>query len=129
LQDKINATKEEFKKLQQVGCQEYMKDALSTKSKRREYDDGNHNPNSNIYDMVVENHMVMSEIPEHRAKLLKQKDDSYFETNLEYLLADYTEQSIAKKHLERVALYGRCMIFQMKLQGESEGTNTTNLLK
>jgi hypothetical protein len=79
--------------------------------------------------MSVENHMSMSEIPEHRVKLIKQHDDNYFETNVEYLLADYTEQSIAKQNLDKVALYGKCMLFQMYLQGEEEGQNNTKLLK
>lgn len=129
VEDKVNSTKEEFKKWNQLGSKEYMQDLISRRKKGTQYDDGAITHNESIYDMSVENHMSMSEIPEHRVKLIKQHDDNYFETNVEYLLADYTEQSIAKQNLDKVALYGKCMLFQMYLQGEEEGQNNTKLLK
>lgn len=126
--EKVKGTKEVFNKIANEGGVEYAKEFLSGRQ-RTKYEDGQSKRQESVYNMAIENQIALSEVDEYRTRMLKQHDEDYFETNLEYLLIDYIESSVARKNLNQVSLYGKCMLFQMYLQGESEGANTQALLR
>lgn len=56
-----------------------------------------------------------------RNHLLNTKDPSFWETNVEQLLADYTERYIVTDQLNKVLLEAKCLLTQMHFLGQAEG--------
>lgn len=125
IEQRIAKTKEAFERWRQIGTKKYLLE-LAEEKRKLEFDDGKTKRDDSIYDMSVANQMLASETDEMRAIMLAKNED--YETNIEYLLADYTEKQIAKEELEKVGTYGRCMLFQMHLLGSQEGSNARKLL-
>ena len=118
---KVSHYKQEAQKLKQRGLTEYLKQRITERQAQEDMSDGSYE--QNIEQMSLSNTLVMSLDTNNsfRQQFLSQHEDSYFETNIEYLIADCLEKQIALEEMQKVAFYGKCLLTQMHLLGDQEG--------
>lgn len=121
--------KHEIKKMSGLGVTEYLKQKVSEIQSRDGFSDQNSSETS-IYNLKLSNQIGQSvDNGDLRNRLLNQHEDSYWETNIEYLLIDCLERQTTKQKLSQVEFYAKCMLFQMELIGSMEGEATQRLLR
>ena len=129
LEDKIKHNKQELQKAKQRGFMQYLKDKFNENTNGIGYADGT-TYEANLNNLSIPNPILKSIVSgEVRAQILAQYDDSYFETNVEYLMADLVERTIAQEELAKVVFSGKALIFQMQLAGESQGETAKAVLQ
>lgn len=124
---KYTHVKTELEKLKNQGIKTYALEKYKEKqginySDNTTYED-------NLHDMEVSNSLYASYNDTVRRSILNLHEESYFETNIEYLLADSIEKQIAQQELTKVAFYGKCLLAQMHILGDKEGDKAKTILK
>lgn len=94
---------------------QYVKNKLEENRKNLD------NTEDDFYQLTLNNQFIAREEPHCREDLLFGKDEDYWETNLEYLAADYTESQIAAEELERVAFQAKALLLEMEMQQTTIG--------
>ena len=72
--------------------------------------------------------LLLSENDQARARLLKNHDASYFETNIGNILAEYLTQQCYYNRMRDVELLGKALLFEMYMTGEHMGERAKRLL-
>ena len=128
-QNLVQHYKHEIKKMSGLGVVEYLKQKVVEIQSNEGFSDQNSSDTS-IYNLKLTNQIGQSvDNGDLRSRLINQHENTYWETNIEYLLIDCLERQTTMQKLSQVEFYAKCMLFQMELIGNIGGETTQRRLR
>lgn len=116
--------------LKQVSTWDRLKSYAMDKLQR---DDSNKNIYGPIEDGIkllqIPLDMALQEKEYERAELLNGVHEAKFETNIGYLLAEYTESALKYEHMKNVEFASKAILFQLHMLGEESSESAKKVLR